>query len=166
MTPDEFLSEVLRPGLVWLEALVGPVPPPSSQARIQLLVTAGQETHWRNVQQSGGGPGRGYFQFEPETCGLLLRNPASTGMVHMMCNAHGLAPTEEAIYGALLGQPLLQVGLARADYWCDPRPLAAYGDAAGAWITYKRDWGPGKPHPALWDGLYAESMKADKRAFV
>lgn len=131
-----------------------------------LLAIPGQESHWANVQQGGGGPGRGYYQFEPATCGLLLRNPASTGMVHMMCNAHGILPTEQAIYGALLAQPLLQVGLARADLWCDPRPLPPYGDARAAWLTYKRDWGPGKPHPAVWDGIYDEALKADKRAFV
>lgn len=162
MTPNAFLAQELLPALAWLELVVGPVPPASRQARIMLLAIPGQESLWENVQQFGGGPGRGFYQDEPETCGLVLNNPASSGMMHMVCNALAVAPNQQAIYAALLGQPKLQVALSRGDLFCDPRPLPAYGDSRGAWIYYKRDWGPGDPHPAIWDGIYAQAIAADK----
>jgi hypothetical protein len=162
MTPTAFLAQELLPALAWLEQVVGPVPPASRQARIMLLAMPGQESLWQNVQQSGGGPGRGFYQDEPETCGEVLNNPASSLMMLKVCAALGILATGAAIYMTLLGQPKLQVALSRGDLFCDPRPLPAYGDARGAWTYYKRDWGPGDPHPAIWDGIYAQAISADK----
>ena len=162
MSPANFLAQVLIPDLAWLEQMVGPIPPASREARILLLAIPGQESLWQNVQQFGGGPGRGFYQDEPETCGLVLNNAASSAMMHKVCAALDVPATEAAIYSTLLIQPKLQVALSRGDLWCDPRPLPAYGDARAAWIYYKRDWGPGDPHPAIWDGIYAQAIAADK----
>ena len=59
MTPQDFIAEVVEPGLsaIGLD---------SQAARELLLGTALQETGLRNIQQVGG-PALGYFQMEPAT---------------------------------------------------------------------------------------------------
>lgn len=163
-TAAEFLRQELLPAIAWFEQTVGLVPPMSREARIMLLAIPGQESLWENVQQGGNGPGRGFYQIEPPTCGLILRNSACTAEVRRLCLGLNVPLSGDAIYAALLSMPKLQVGMSRCDLWCDPRPLPAYGDARGAWLYYKSTWHPGLPHPALWDGLYAQAMKADQPA--
>lgn len=163
-TAAEFLHQELLPAIAWVEQTVGLVPPMSREARIMLLVIPGQESLWENVQQGGNGPGRGFYQIEPPTCGLILRNPACTAEVRRLCFGLSVPLSGDAIYAALLSMPKLQVGMARCDLWCDPYPLPKYGDARAAWLTYKKAWGPGKPHPAVWDGIYAQALAADQGA--
>lgn len=163
-TAVDFLHQELLPAIAWFEHNVGLIPPMSPEARIMLLAIPGQESLWENVQQGGDGPGRGFYQDEPETCGLVLKNPACTAEMRRLCLGLNVPLSGDAIYAALLSMPILQIGLSRCDLWCDRFPLPKYGDARGAWLTYKRDWGPGKPHPALWDGIYAQAIAADKGA--
>jgi hypothetical protein len=162
VTPSEFLIQVLVPGLTWLQATLGAVPPNPREARLELLVIPGQESLWSNVAQWGGGPGRGFYQIEPITCAELLSNPPSRVMTHEVCAALGIPANQAAIYNALLGNTKLQVALARLDMWCDPRPLPPYGNVHQGYLIYDSDWRPGDPHPAIWDGLYSQSLIADQ----
>ena len=162
MTPELFLTSVLVPSLTWLSSVVGPIPPNSREARLMLLAIPGVESDYENVAQEGGGPGRGFYQDEPETCGEVLNNPASTTMMHKVCAVLDIPATEAAIYGALLGSPRLQVALSRLDLFCDPSPLPAYGDEMGGWSTYLRVWRPGKPSLQRWSGVYLAALAADQ----
>lgn len=161
-TAAGFLAQVLVPALTWLETILGPLPPNPREARLELLVIPGQESLWSDVEQWGGGPGRGYYQDEPETCSEVLNNPTSAAMMHKVCAALGIEANGAAIYGALLGNTKLQVAIGRLDMWCDPRPLPPYGNVHQAWLIYDEEWRPGAPHPALWDGLYAQALAADQ----
>jgi hypothetical protein len=168
MTPETFLSTVLVPGLTWMTSIVGPKPgltvdwQDDAPARLLLCTIAGQESAWENVQQGGDGPGRGYFQFEPETCGELLVNSVSHAMMFKVCAALKIEATETVVYGALLADPKLQVAMARFDLWCDRAPLPAYGDEMAAWETYLRIWRPGKPSLERWSGNYLAALTADQ----
>lgn len=168
MTPELFLSSVLVPGLKFLTATVGPKPgvalswEDDAPARLLMLAIPGIESLWSNVAQSGGGPGRGFYQDESETCGEVLNNRSSSVMMHKVCAALDIPATEAAIYAELLARPELQVALGRLDIWCSPQALPAYGDAHAGWLAYDQTWRPGDPHPAIWDSVYAQALAADK----
>lgn len=140
---SDFLVRVLRPNLVALAGILGDVPPDSPKAQLQLLAEAGQETGWRDIQQTGGGPGAGPWQFEPPTCALLLRHPVVGPMLVQVCTACGVPATGDAIYAVILRNPLIAVALARLDLYSDQGPIPGIGDEDGAWECYVRVWRPG-----------------------
>lgn len=142
MTPDLFLSTFLLPGLTWLESLLGATPPNSPEAQLSLLAWAGQETQWSNVAQIGGGPGRGPWQDEPETCLDVLTNPTTEHMALRVCVTLGVGAVGKAVWTNIIPKPLLSVAFSRLDLYADPEPLAAVGDAHGCLEAYKRIWGP------------------------
>lgn len=160
MTPSVFLTQVLDPGLAFLKATLGDKPPGGDNVRVWLLATAAQESDLEYVEQLGGGPGRGYWQFETETVSEILTNSASAAMAAKICAAMHLLPTTQAIYQHLLVDPNLMVAFARLDLWCDPFPLPPLGDALAGWETYLRVWRPGKPRQDDWAMNYAAAMQA------
>jgi len=83
-----------QPGVAFLAAALGRSAE-QSEARVLLCAIAGQETGWQNIPQGGGGPGRGPWQFESETCEELIFNPASHAWMIDICRALGL-PTSQA----------------------------------------------------------------------
>lgn len=146
MTAAEFLAANLTPGIAWYASLPSWTIPTDDRARLMLLVIPGQESQYENVRQSGGGPGLGPYQFEPETCDELVMNPASRPAMRILAEALGIPVGEldgAAFYDRILSDTRLAVALARLDLWCDPRPLVTIGDEEGAWRTYVRVWGPG-----------------------
>ena len=82
--------------------------------------------------------------------------------MHLCCADAKIPPNGRAVYGSLLGDPFLQVALARLDIWCDPYPLPPYGDEGAAWRQYASIWRPGKPRPRAWPAVYAAALAADK----
>lgn len=173
MTPSDFLVQVLIPGITWADPGYGAMPPASKEARLLLLSIALQESGLENIQQGGDGPGRGYFQMEPPTCGLILMNPASRSMAELVCLAASVVADQDGVYGALITKPVqVAVPFARLDLWCDPRPLPAYGDTDAAWEAYAyRDWRPGAVAKGgesaiqarqRWSVNYAAALAADQ----
>jgi len=177
MTPASFLQTILISGLQFMTTTLGPKPgitinwENDDQARLLLSAIAGQESNWQNISQGDGGPGRGFFQDEPETCGEVLDNTVSSAMMHRICAALDIPATESAVYASLLANPRLQVALGRLDLLCDPYALPTYGDAAGALETYIRVWGPGaiteggsraEAERTRWTGNYAAALAADE----
>jgi len=169
MTPAAFLSTILVPGLKFMTATLGNIPGRNipwendDRGRLLQLAFAGQESNWVNEQQFGNSPGRGFYQFEPPTCRLVLGNPAGAAIAHAICAAASITATQDAVYGALLINPVeIAVPFARLDTWCDPRPLPSYGDAQAGWIMYDEEWRPGRPHPLYWATVYAQALAADR----
>jgi hypothetical protein len=165
MTPSEFLSTVLDPGIIWCQSVPGWTVPFDDRARLMLLAIPGQESAWRNVAQAGGGPGVGPYQFEPETCDELLINAASRPMMHAIATALGIATGEldgAAFYDRIINDTRLAVALARLDLFCDPHSLPAISDQDGSWRMYLRVWRPGKPKPSAWAKNYKAAMSAIK----
>jgi hypothetical protein len=156
---EDFNTNFLAPGLTWFAATV-PTVPVTLDVHVLLLAIAGQESDWNNIRQSGGGPGRGWFQFESETCLEILENPATRLYAHAVCSALNVAATEFVVYSSLMTQPRLQVAFARLDLWANPHPIPKAGDQGAGWIYYDDTWRPGSPRPELWPDKYESAMKA------
>ena len=168
MTPSDFLTQTLVPGLSWLTTVIGNKPGAGpwqndARGRLALLAFAGQETEWVNESQSGGGPGRGAWQVGETTCADVLYNPASEQMVLKLCTAAGVLPTPPTIYAALMDRPVtFGVTIPRMILWCDAAALPAYGDEDAGWECYARVWRPGAPSRERWSVVYPQALAADK----
>jgi hypothetical protein len=168
VTPSDFLTQTLVPGLTWMTTVIGNKPgagawQDDAAGRLELLAFAGQETGWTNEAQIDGGPGRGPWQVGETTCADVLYNPASEQMVLKLCTAAGVLPTPPTIYAALMAQPwALGVAIPRMILWCDDAALPAYGDEDACWTAYLRVWRPGAPSRTRWSVVYPQALAADK----
>jgi hypothetical protein len=134
----------------------------SDRARVILLAIGLQESQYLTRVQMGGGPARGYWQFERGTpatrggvTGVMLHT-ASAAHLLSVCNARGVSFDSLEIWNALTWDDVLAAALARLLMWTDPRTLP--DDAPGGWDLYMRTWRPGKPHPNRWAGFYAQAV--------
>ena len=168
MTAPEFLIQILRPQLMALTAVLGDVPPDTPEVRLQLLAEAGQESQWSEVQRPGGSD-RGAWQFLPATCGLILRHGVVGPMMRRVCAAAGIEPTEDAVYGVILTNRLVEVALAVLDLAAYESPYPAIGDEEGSWKFYVAVWRPGAvmhggkraaEARTRWTGNYASALAA------
>jgi hypothetical protein len=158
MTAAEFLQQVLLPGLARLESVI-PAIPVSDSALVLMCATAGVETNWQNVQQTGG-PARGYFQQQENDIADIVANVRTNAKSAIICADLVIEHTAPAIYAALLGNPKLQVGMTRLNFWADWRPLPAPGDQAGMWRAYLSAQRPGAPSLSRWNGVFPQVTAA------
>lgn len=139
----------------------------SGPATVMLLAIGLQESRFRERVQLVGrpprpvGPARGFWQFE-RGGGVtgVLSHPATKFYARGVCAMRGIAAEARAVHDALGSDDLLGVAFARLLLFSDPRSLPAPGDVEAAWNYYLRNWRPGKPHRATWDGLYRQSLEA------
>lgn len=133
----------------------------SHSARVMLLAIGLQESRFTARVQGGGGPARGFWQFE-QGGGVhgVLNHPASRLYAKSVCLLRGVAPTDGDLYRSLANDDLLACAIARLLLYTDPKPLPRVGDADGAWDYYLRNWRPGKPHRDTWDALYTAAVAA------
>lgn len=164
MTPSEFLSTILDPGLVWCGAVEHWTIPSDDRARVLMLAIAGQEGGWKYRVQQGNGPAHGFWQFE-RAGGVagVLNNHATAGMANAACEAAGLlVPSPATAWGLMASEKgdNLAVAFARLLLWSDPAPLPALGEQDACWSYYERNWRPGKPGPDRWPANYQAAMTA------
>jgi hypothetical protein len=153
MTPQEFLSSIIDPGLVSLESVGGP--PLSDNARRMLLAIALQESgpqlvaRYQNSPSTSPGPARGWWQFE-QGGGVtgVLNHSASKSWASKACETCTVVAQPSSVWRSLEGHDDLAVMFARLLLWTDPRPLPT--TEVDAWDYYIRNWRPGKPHPENW----------------
>ncbi len=131
----------------------------SPKARMMLLAIGLQEgrfIHRRQIQ----GPARGFWMFEQGggVKGVLTHKTSAYDAVKI-CHARGVGSTPKEVYDRLENDDVLSACFARLLLLTDPRPLPMIGDLEGSWQYYERNWRPGKPHRASWDGLYAQGEK-------
>ena len=150
MTAAEFHASILVPGLAWF-ATICPGVPVNRDVVVLMLATAGVESGWQDVPQADGGPGRSFFQFEPETCYDVLHNRATDVRAIKVCVALHIQPNSVAVYADLIGNTRLSVGFARLDYWANPAPIPHAEDAGAQYKYYLDTWQPGAPSPARWN---------------
>jgi len=162
VTPSAFLSSFLIPGLQWCSQVPGWKIPSDPRATLFLLAAAGQESDWQDIAQYGGGPGRGPWQDEPETCGEILGNSASTAMALAVCDALSISPTQTAVWSHIIvaSDMVLATAFARLDLWCDPFALPSYGNLEDCYDTYIRVWQPGLPSLSRWKTVYPQALAA------
>jgi hypothetical protein len=149
MTPFTFVDVALTPGL----SLV-PKAMDSERARALVLAIALQESDLTHRRQHGGGPARGYLQFEPAGIRAVLRHRTSRAHAIHACEALDIGPNVDEVYAALEHCDPLAVVFARLLLWTDPDPLPGRHDADVGWTIYQRTWRPGRPRPETWRGCY------------
>jgi hypothetical protein len=163
MTPSEFLSQILDPGLKWCAALPGWYIISDDRVRVLMLAIAGQESSWKYRVQGGNGPAHSYWQ--DEMMGAVhgvLTHPASTALARVACEAAHVAPQAEPVW-ELFATPVgdhLAVAFARLLLLTDPTPLPVLGAVQPAASYYRRNWRPGKYRPNDWPGNYASALHA------
>jgi len=133
----------------------------SPEARAMLWAIGRQESRFEHRRQIGG-PARGFWQFE-KGGGVkgVLEHPASEKAAAKLCKARDVEATTAAVYPALEKDDILACGFARLLLFTDPRalPTVAPESADFAWVYYKNNWRPGKPHPQTWKAFWKEAIQ-------
>jgi hypothetical protein len=134
----------------------------STEARALVLAICLQESGGLyNRLQIGGGPARGYPQFERGneiTRGgifAVMNHPATRDHARALCVALDIPFKLDVLYEAIAWHDILAAGLARLLLWADPNALPRRGEIEPAWLYYLRCWQPGKPRHERWGGNYA-----------
>lgn len=123
-----------------------------------LLIAIGlQESGFKHRRQKGGGPARGYWQFERDGGVLgVMRHHATLGQARAVLTALDY-PGDIDLFGiweAIEHNDILACCFARLLLWSLPDKLPGPDEAEKAWDQYMVAWRPGKPHRATWDANY------------
>jgi hypothetical protein len=163
MTPIEFYTEILDPGLDWLAEFAG-APKRSTYADVMLLAIAQQESglkHRAQVISTGAkaGPARGWWQFE-RGGGVVgvLTHPQTKDLAGRVCEACYVPRESYAVWRCLEGHDRLAAAFARLLLWTDPAPLPE--TSMEGWHEYQAVWRPGRPHPTTWPGNWMRAAEA------
>lgn len=130
----------------------------SPKATSFILAIGLQESQFRDRRQVGGGPGRGFFQFER---GGGVRGVVTHAASRDALRAALVALREEKLIGqtVLLYQTIehhdvLAVVFARLLIYTLPDALPGRDEADVAWSQYLRAWNPGEPRRESWPGHF------------
>lgn len=166
MTPEQFLDEIITPGLERLEALGGPAVTPDAK-RIMLAIAqqesgASLSARYQSSPSTSPGPARGFWQFE-QAGGVagVLSHSASKDHAAKLCQSCVVVANSGAVWRSLEGHDDLAVGFARLLLFTDPRPLPV--TEQDGWDYYIRNWRPGKPHPENWARNWENASAAVRR---
>jgi hypothetical protein len=163
MTPDNFLNEIVEPGLIFMAVSLGARPTATDEARVMLMAIAGQESGWSQRRQTPSMIARSFWQFESGGGVAGVMGNATTGpMLAALCTDLEIPRDRASIFEAMAWNDHLATAMARFLLWTDPKPLPAVGQQDAAWQTYLNLWRPGKPRPNDWPDVYQKSMVAIK----
>jgi hypothetical protein len=158
---QRILRRAIRPALRLLPAEMT-----SDAARVLLLAIGLQESGFVTRDQYGGGPARGYWQFEQGTQAShggvwgIYEASASAAPLQHVCRRRHVAFDPVAIYNRLDQDDVLAAACARLLMYTDPYPLPDTDDPQGGWDMYAlRTWRPGKPRPDDWPGNFSQAME-------
>ena len=129
----------------------------SPRSTAMLLAIGLQESGFRHRRQVGGGPARGYWQFEPGPSAAVhgvLRHDASRPHIGPVLSQFGYEPTVTSCYAAIEHNDILAACFARLLLFTLPDALPDKGEAGKGWDQYLAAWRPGKPKPDTWQGNF------------
>lgn len=151
MTPALLLSLVIDPALSLLPSKMT-----STEARALLVAIALQESGLRHRRQLGGGPARGWWQFERDggVAGVIAHH-ATRPTIGAVLETLRYPVYAEACHTAIEHNDILAACFARCLLWTLPRRLPTKHDPEGGWLAYLAAWRPGKPHPGTWNSYHA-----------
>lgn len=152
MTPDLFIRAGLDPALALL-----PVEMDSVRARAFVVAVCLQESQLQHRRQGGGGPARGYPQFEKAGILGVLTHHASKDSAADVCQALDIKPQVAPVYAAIEFNDVLASAFARLLVWTIPDPLPRRGQRDPSWHQYLAAWKPGKPRPDDWPENYTKA---------
>lgn len=146
VNPTDFLNQAIRPALLKL-----PQKMRSREAEAMILAICLQESDGLRARlQYGGGPARGYAQFELIGVRGVLEHPATKGQAEALCAILDVPVAPETVYEAVAWHDMLAVVFARLALWRLPDSLPGEAEPDKGWSQYLAAWGPGKPHPQKW----------------
>jgi hypothetical protein len=127
----------------------------SPAATAMLLSIALQESKCVSRRQVGGGPARGFWQFEKGggVAGVITHH-TSRPIIGPILGALSYGVSVDAAYAALEHNDVLAACFARCLLWTLPHELPFADDPADGWGQYVEAWRPGKPHPETWAEYY------------
>lgn len=135
-----------------------PLPMRSIEATALLLAIGLQESRFELRRQVGGGPARGFWQFEVPGVREVLTHPQTIVPIGQVVDTlrYGTA-ADEAVYlqRAIGDNDTLAACFARCLLWTLPEKLPEPDQAVVAWSQYRRTWRPGKPRVETWRENYA-----------
>jgi hypothetical protein len=135
----------------------------SREARALLLAIGLQESEFRARHQGGGGPARGFWQFERAGGVAEILTHKTTGpIIRPICEMLRYAPTMQACHAAIEHNDVLAACFARLLLWVDKRSLPTPLEEAKGWRMYVENWRPGKPGPGRWPANFAEGWRCVK----
>lgn len=142
----KLLDVYINPGLSLLPERM------RSPDAVRMLVAIGmQESEFTARVQHGGGPARGFWQFEPIGVREVLRHPASASHVRDLAAQLVIDASLDTLYDVLAWNDALACGVARLALWRVPTALPGPHDADEGWRQYNDlVWRPGKPRPEKW----------------
>ena len=155
MTPADFLTNIIQPGLQFLHELGGP-PVVLDAQRFMLCIALTESGPQLNARYQGSpavtpGPARGWWQFEQGggVVGVLNHNSCKT-LAANVCTACSVVAQPGAVWRAIEGYDDLAAAFARMLIMTTPKPLPT--DADGGYLQYLELWRPGKPcSSATWN---------------
>lgn len=141
---------------VILEPAMCLLPPEmSSKPAFQLLITIGlQESGFRSRVQNGGGPARGFWQFENAGTLGVLNHPSTSKLAIAICNELCYSPDTVTLKSGIQNNDVLAAAFARLLLWTHPKPLPT--NERDAWQYYLDTWRPGKPRQYAWAEYYQQ----------
>jgi len=146
-----------------LPAALSLLPPEmdTPEARAILLAIGLQESRFEHRRQ-GGGPARGFWQFElgGGVQGVANHQATDAHLVSALCALRYNALTSaQGVYEAIEHNDLLACVCARLLLWTVPARLPRREEHAMGWAAYLAGWRPGRPHPTTWAGYYAHAWE-------
>lgn len=152
MSPELFIHLGLEPALALL-----PKEMDSLQARAIVLAICLQESKLTHRRQGGGGPARGYPQFERAgVLGVLSHEHTSTH-ASVICALFDVKPLVANVYAAVEFHDVLAAAFARLLIWTLPQALPSRGQVDESYGQYLSAWRPGKPRPETWPANYTRA---------
>lgn len=145
------MIELIRAHVLPAAYAVLPPEMSSPEATRMLLAIGWQESRFEHRFQLGGGPARGFWQFESGGGVRGVLNHASTRKVvrdALTCLRYPFQPTPAGCHFAIEHNDIAAAVFARLLLWVHPDPLPTT-DSVG-WAQYIAQWRPGKPHPETW----------------
>lgn len=135
----------------------------STEARAMLLAIALQESDLRERAQGGGGPARGFWQFE-RAGGVaeILRHKTTGPIMAHVCATLQYRADANTCHAAIEHNDVLATCFARLLLFVDPRALPSPIETQKGWNIYLANWRPGKPGPARWPSNFAEGWRIVK----
>ena len=134
----------------------------NSPAASAMLIAIGlQESGFLVRRQAGGGPARGFWQFE------------RSGIAGVLQHTTTAVPIRDALHALRYGRTIKAVGchtlvehhdtlacvFARLLIWTLPGALPTRMEPETAWAQYLEGWRPGRPRPETWDANFTEAWE-------
>ncbi len=133
----------------------------SPEARAMLVAIGLQESRLTHRRQLGGGPARGFWQFEfGGGVRGVLNHIATRPLIQDVLETMQYDFLPDSSYEAIQHNDVLACCFARLLLWTVPQSLPRKGDANGAWNQYISAWRPGRPHRQTWDAFYDQAWES------